>query len=537
MKRVFFSITFAITALMIPLSGAEATYPGKSIAYWDFAISEEQNEPVYRKIEAQVQESHFDEALRLLDEKITASPRESTPRILKAFVLNEKGEYNEAMKFLRQGEKIEVRHPAIPFAFCQLYRNLGVSDLSRRACHIAVDQHPNAPEAHYELAQTLMAMGNMPLANAELLLASELAPENPVYPYERGMNFNYLNRPDEAEKAFLKALAIKPNDIDTAYQLAYLYAIGGKPDKAKAYAMKALEAQQEHPTQESARRLLKYIGSNTVDQLPTKIIPQNYHVGRSRLLYQAGKVGPAIIEIQTAAELSPDDLKINEVLIGVTSILMRLELTENAVLHLLELAKGDNAIEAKAYQELGDIRLLEGKISDAREYYQKALALGDPNEIAKISLKELPEDAFPPLSFNRDHLFFKPAEALNRKGEIFAYYNMYQRALALYSMVIRMDPQNLMSPLNSATAQYHLKNYSRAISILERLLIAHPNHEYILPHRMLLAQAYVQNGNLTDSLKHLRYIVNADPGLKNKIKSDPVFEPLKAINDFNELVK
>ena len=50
---------------------------------------------------------------------------------------------------------------------------------------------------------------------------------------------------------------------------------------------------------------------------------------------------------------------------------------------------------AKGYQELGDIEVLRGHLSEARKYYQKALSLSDPNGIARQSLDELPETAGP----------------------------------------------------------------------------------------------------------------------------------------------
>ena len=245
-----------------------------------------------------------------------------------------------------------------------------------------------------------------------------------------------------------------------------------------------------------------------------------------------------MIEVQTAARLKPDDLKIQEILIGMCSVLFRLGTEERVIEHFLELAKDRDKLKGKAYQELGDIRVIQGKLLDARKFYEKAQSFGDPGNIAKISLAQFPELSSADLSLQSpSEIFIKPTNALNRKGEIFAHYKMYDRAIAIYSMVMRMDPQHLESMLNTATAYYKSGNNSRAISILERLLVTHPNHDHILAHRFLLAQAYVSHGNLGGGLKNLQWIVQKNPAIKNRIQSDPVFKTLKENKEFKELIQ
>ena len=537
MKKLFRShLLLLVYIFAVPLK-AQATFPGPSIAHWDLSVSDERNDADYSRIRKLVQEKKYDEAISILDGKSRKTPKESTPVILKALVLNEKGDYQEALDMLLESQKIEMRHPAAHFSFCQIYRNLGVRELSKRACYIAVEQHPNAPESHYELAQTLAAYGNMPTANAELFIAADLDPKNPVYFYERGMNYYYLNQYDESEKAFLKALSLDENHIDSLYQLAYLYAARKKPDLAKLRIIKILETRREDPSYNSAKLLLEFIEKGNMDKLPLKIIPHEYHVGRAKNLYQSRKYGLALIEIQTAAELKPEDIKIKEILIGLSSMLMRLDITEKAVSSMLQHSKDNNMLKARGYQELGDIRLIQGRLTEAKEFLNKALGLRDPDGLAKISLKEFPDEKAQPFPYNKNQHFFKPTDALNHKGEIFAFYKMYERAIAIYSMVIRMDPNHLLSLLNTATAYYNSGNHARTVSILERLLVTHPNHEFVLAHRLLLAKAYVKSDDLSGSLNHLELAVKMNPGIKSKIITDPVFEPLKTTAAFKNLVE
>jgi len=90
--------------------------------------------------------------------------------------------------------------------------------------------------------------------------------------------------------------------------------------------------------------------------------------------------------------------------------------------------------------------------------------------------------------------------------------------------------------LNTATAYFNSDNNGRTISILERLLVTHPNHDHILSHRFLLAKAYVKHGDLKGGLKNLQWIVDKNPAIKTQIQSDPVFKTLKENKEFKKII-
>jgi len=538
MKRTCLLILAAVFSLVYFLPVAQATFPGKAISHWYLKGTKDHEDPVYDKVRELVREKKLKEAMAVLDEKIKNSPREVTAIMLKGLLYNEMGEYGKALNMIMQGSRIEQKHPAVHFAYCQIYRNLGNIQLSERACIIASQQHYQVPEAHFEYAQTLAIQGKMSGAIKELKTAAELDPKNHRYPLEMGMLSLYLNRDEDAEKYFLKTLSLDPENLDAAYEIAYLYATQKKLEPAKKYIYQILETRRVHPKLDSAKLLLGYINKNNEDKLNRKITPHLYHLSRSQSYYQSGKYGLSLIEAQTAARLKPNDLKIQEILIGLSSVLFRLELEEKIINNFLVLAKGKDILLGKAYQELGDIRVTQGKLKEARQFYEKAESFGDPGSLAKITLAQFPDvsSANPNLQ-NPNELFIKPTNALNRKGEIFAHYKMYDRAIAIYSMVTRMDPNYLDSILNTATAYYQSGKYGRAISILERLLVTHPSHKDILAHRFLLAEAYVKKGDLESGLKNIRWIVERSPEMKNKIKINPVFQPLQESTEFKELVR
>jgi len=532
-------LIFSLLSLnFFPTDPAWATYPSPGIAHWDLSVSEEKNDLDYQKVQDLMKQKKYDDALSILNKKIKELPKEASPVILKAMILNEKGMPKESLDTLLVGFRMERQHPALHFAFCQIHRKLGNGKTSDRACIIAAQQHHKDPLAHYEYAQTLTAMGNMETALNELSQAESLDLENSTYPYEKGMIFLYLNQNKEAENAFKKALSIDENNIETAYQLAYLYATQDKKELANTYINKILEMRVQHPKTESAKLLREYVSTNATQKLPKKIDPSQYHLSRSKSLYKDKEYGLALIEIETAAKLNPGDLKTQEILVGMYSLFLRLDKAEKSVSHFIESAKADKILQSRGYQGWGDIAILRGKIEEAKGHYEKALELGDPQGVAKLSLSEIPKVSQPgdELPLNPNALFINPVNSLNRKGEIFAHFGMYQRALGIYSMILRMDPSNLTTLLNMATVNFKREKYNRSISILERLLVIHPNHENILAHRLLLARSYVMKGDLGSGMKNIDMAVKLNPQAKTLIASDPIFEKLRGLEAFQNLM-
>lgn len=532
--------TLLLTVLfLITVAPAYATYPSPDVAHWDLSVSSDRNDPGYQKVRNLVSQKQFDEALAILDGKITNQPKEATPEILKAVVLNEKNEPLKALEALLTGFKKERQHPALHFAFCQIHRKLGNGLISEKACIIAAQQHHQDPLSHYEFALTLMARGKAKEANKELAESARLDPKNSQYPYERGMIFNYLNQNDEAEKSFKLAFSLDKGNVEAAYQLAYLYATRKDKEQAESYINHILDNHRDQPKANSAKLLKEYIYKGVTDKLPLKVVPGKYHLSRSQSLYKSKQFGLCLIEAETAARLSPNDLKVQEILVGLHSMFLRLDMAEKSVGLFIEYAKDDDKLKSRGYQELADIEVLRGHLNKAKELYEKAKGLGDPNGIAKASLEEFPEkiDTTKRQPLDPNILFINPNEALNRKGEIFAHFGMCHRALGIYSMVLRMDPSNLTALLNTATANYKNEKYNRTISILERLLVIHPNHEHIIAHRLLLARSYVMNGDLGDGIKNLEIVMKLNPGMKKIITSDPTFEKLRALESFRNLVQ
>jgi len=508
---------------------AEARFPGMDITLWDsHQAKEDRKNSDYIQFHKLVEEKKYDEAMQLIDLAHQQNPQKGTPLILKSLLLYELKRYKESYTVLQQGRRIQPRHPAISFAHCRIYRTMGRVNLSDQACKISVHQHKDSADAHYEFAQTLAGMGYMTLANKELKQAARLDETNSIYHFERGMNSFYLNDLEQAEKSFLEALSLNPADLESGYQLGYLYTLQKKFRKAEDHLSRIWQTRQKHPKVEAARALIELIKKGDTDKLPSKVDPHKYHFDRSRSLYQSGQYGLSLFEVQTAARLKPNDKATHQVLVAISSLLLQLDLTEKSVKELLSAHPNDKILQAKGLQELGDMKVMRGQLDQARDYYKQSEALGDPNGLAKTSLAELPSKTPDTQgALDSKEPFFDPTEALNRKGEVFAHYGMYQRALALYSLALRTHPGFLMSKLNMAAVYYKMGTPHKTITLLERTLISHPDHEHILSHRVLLAKAYAQKSNRDKALENLKLIREAKPSILRALREDPAFKDLK----------
>jgi len=515
---------------------AEARFPGMDITLWDeHQAKGDRKNSAYLEFHKLVEQNKYDAAMQLIDRAHRENPQKGTPLVLKSLLLYEMKRYKESYTILQEGRNIQRRHPAMPFANCQIYRTMGSVELSDQACKISVHQHPNSKDSHYQFAQTLTGMGHMELANKELKRAAELDASNPIYHFERGMNFFYLNDLEQAEQSFLKALSLNPDDMESGYQLGYLYALQKKFQQAEDHLNRIWQTRQDHPKVEAARALIELIKKGDTDKLPASVNRHSYHLNRSRALYQSGEYGLSLFEIQTAARLKPNDRATHQIMVAIASLLLQLDLTEKSVKQLINAYPNDKTLQAKGFQELGDMRVMRGQLDQARDYYKKSETMGDPDGLAKTSLAELPpQTPETQVAMNPKEPFFDPAEALNRKGEVFAHYGMYQRALTLYSLALRTHPGHLMSKLNMAAVYYKMGTPHKTITLLERILISHPDHKHILSHRVLLAKAYAQKGNQEGALENLKLIQKIKPSILRALRADPAFKDLKNHELFNQ---
>lgn len=166
------------------------------------------------------------EALALLHEAISQSPRDVAPRYLLATVLQEDGDTQGALSEMRGVLALDPQHAAamnfIGYLLAQHGQRLAEAErLVRRALVLRPDTGSFLDSLGFIHAQR----GEATLAVQELRRAVELEPDEPVILEHLGDALQRASRPTEAAEAWrraLEALALEPEAADPPDQRALL---------------------------------------------------------------------------------------------------------------------------------------------------------------------------------------------------------------------------------------------------------------------------------------------------------------------------
>jgi eukaryotic-like serine/threonine-protein kinase len=112
-----------------------------------------------------------------------------------------------------------IAHARLAYAYCRLYatrRTAGALEIARGNCQLALALDPGLVDAHLGLAAVFDQTGDEQGELRELAQALSLDPSNPKILVLQAQVYSRLNRWDDAEKTFHRALKDHPN-----YWLAY----------------------------------------------------------------------------------------------------------------------------------------------------------------------------------------------------------------------------------------------------------------------------------------------------------------------------
>jgi tetratricopeptide (TPR) repeat protein len=146
----------------------------------------------------------------------------------------------------------------------------------------------------------------------------------------------------------------------------------------------------------------------------------------------------------------------------------------------------------------------------------------------------------------------KYSEALNNLGTIYYAKKSYRRAISQYQKALRLSPESASIWSNVGTAHFARKQYDEAMQCYEKALALDPE---VFEHRgttgVLLqersveerakfhyyqAKLYAKKGMNDRALLYLRKALEEGLKERDKIKDDPVFEALRELPEFQELM-
>ena len=165
----------------------------------------------------------------------------------------------EAIRNYRAAIKIDDLFYPAKVNLAMLYNQRGEKNKAEVLLREAATAHPEMHEIAYSLGLLLAEMKKYDQAAVYLERAANGMPEHVRAHYNLGLLLQYLQRDAEAEAAFLKALALAPDNMDMLYALADYYLKRGKLQKAKRMAEHMVAKNPEHRI---GHDLLKIIEKN-----------------------------------------------------------------------------------------------------------------------------------------------------------------------------------------------------------------------------------------------------------------------------------
>lgn len=175
-------------------------------------------------------------ALRLLNNAVETDPKSALAEYRLAIAYDEVGQIEEAVKHFEAAVRAAPLHNPTILRFADAYRRLGRVDDARKMYEKALGNNAYEVPAILGLAELAVEGGNpRALRNAEQRLIGllEWMPENSQAWTHLGVVCASLDQPQDAVKAYEKALATDSANTTAALNLAQIYFAAGQIDRAR----------------------------------------------------------------------------------------------------------------------------------------------------------------------------------------------------------------------------------------------------------------------------------------------------------------
>jgi tetratricopeptide (TPR) repeat protein len=124
---------------------------------------------------------------------------------------------------------------------------MGRNEEAEKLLREILDAYPDRYDTAYSLGLLLGEMERYEEAATYLRQASDGIPERGRAHYNLGLVLDRLGRRAQAEGAFIKALAVEPENLDYLYALADHYVRRGELERALELADRMTESHPENP--------------------------------------------------------------------------------------------------------------------------------------------------------------------------------------------------------------------------------------------------------------------------------------------------
>jgi tetratricopeptide (TPR) repeat protein len=458
----------------------------QAVAEYTTLYHDHPKDPAVKKlyIELLIQKDRLDEARKLDDEILKATPGDVEGLIYKGQIETRSGQASAAINTLQSVLKNEPTNSNAHHYMGMAYDLAGNLSQAEAEWREAVRLSPGRTDSHLELARAAIRRGD---ASALSLEADQIISQKPEYPdgyllraiadidrKQFASADDYLkralqrapdsaavyvqignlraaqNNPADAQKAFQQALDLDPNSADALGGVLNGYLLQKQPDKALAVA---------------SAHLAKY-SNNT-----------GFHIILGRLLFEQKKdLAAAEAEFRKAAEIDKNN---TEALLSLGMVQEAQGKTDDALSTYLDGAR-NNPNEPRFNLLAGSIYERKQNWDKAKQVYQRVLDLQPDNPVAANDLAYV---------------------MLQQGGNV-------DLALAMAQTARRQLPNNPNSADTLGWAYYHKGVYDSAINLFKEAVKKDPENATYNYH---LGLAYARNGQANQARQQLERVLKIKP--------------------------
>jgi tetratricopeptide (TPR) repeat protein len=428
-----------------------------------------------------------EEALRLLNQVLSADPKRVNDSVLLGELLLRSGDYDAALKVLGRAERAEPGTRS-ELLIALSYQHLKQFDQANRYLELAKQHDPNNPEVQRSMAGYYRETGNYPAAIAAL---KSIHNPKPDVKAELAYTYQLDGKQEEAAKLYAQAANASPADLALQLSAAQAQVTVGSIDHAKPFLQRAKAIDADH------YRLHAILGEIARLQEHNEEAVREYNAAVAHLP-QSPAEGPLygiqlhmnLVELYRSLKddgASHQHLEIAQTQIGALDDrgpsrpqFLRLRALVKLNAGDLDSAAKDinealaiNSQDPNSLQLDGDLLLKLGRPDDAIAVYKKILAIDPVSRFALTSLGYASREA----GHDQDaEKYFQKLEAAYPTlyipylalGDMYAARRDFAKAEAAYKKGYELAPANALIVAGGMNAAIEAHHYPLAAEWLSR---------------------------------------------------------------------
>ncbi len=188
----------------------------------------------------------------------------------KALTLETKGQKLQAIEAYKQAVRVNPRFKEAYNNLAAIYADLGMFDKALMNYRKAISLDDGYALAHYNLGMTFYALGRYHEAITAFEKGEQLAPNDKDCLYFLGRAFSHVEQYEKAAMCFEKVLAFDREFYPAHFDLAALYMITNKFNKAHEHFKMVLLLAPNHEQAEKIRAIIKDIEKLDLDRVEVR---------------------------------------------------------------------------------------------------------------------------------------------------------------------------------------------------------------------------------------------------------------------------